>query len=264
VASVDYIAGTTSSPQNGVRVDATVVDVNGIAVVPTGSIKASVFLTTGGQSLFIRMETDNKVDVATAGTFTKKYYALVTDAAGNPVPNTTVVFKLRPAQLFHDCVPGFCPGSYQKGRYTLCNVLGAQGGLCTSIGFFKFSNAVGINVLTSPVYTCINEDINFNGILDPLEDTDNNGLLNPGNVAGVNRTAETDNVGIAVADITYPRAYATWAAVTLTATITVAGTEFKQTIDFDLPGNATDYSVPTIPPPGFLSPFGENPCNVKD
>jgi hypothetical protein len=267
VATVNYIAGTTSSPQNGVRVDATVVSGNGITVTP--GTTASVFLTTGGQSLFIRVETDNQIDTGTAGVFTKKYYALVTDSGGNPVPNTTVVFAVRPAQVIRDyasvallpsgavCGGASCPGAFQKGRYYLCEVKGNLGGLCPGIGYFKLPGL-------TPLYDCLNEDVNFNGILDPGEDTDGNGSLTPGNVAAVNRTAITDNTGIAVASVVYPRGYATWASVTLTTTTGVAGTESKQTVDFDLPGVGNDYSNVLVPPPGMRSPFGESACNVPN
>jgi hypothetical protein len=260
VATVNYIAGTTSSPQNGVRVDATVVSGNGITVAP--GTTASVFLTTGGQSLFIRVETDNQVDTATAGVFTKKYYALVTDSGGNPVPNTPVVFAVRPAQVIRDfagviCNGASCPGAFQKGRYYVCDVAGNLGGNCPAIGWFKLPGL-------TPLYDCLNEDVNFNGILDPGEDTDTNGGLTPGNVASVNATYVTNATGIAIASVLYPRGYATWASVTLTATTTVAGTEFKQTIDFDLPGASSDYSNVLVPPPGLRSPFGESTCNVPN
>jgi hypothetical protein len=256
-ASVNYIAGTTSSGNNTVQISATVVSVNG---VPSSSlIQATVNLSVTGQSLFIRMQTDNLVNAGT-GVYTKSYYALVTDSAGNPVPNTTVVFSAKPANIMAyaagttQCEPAgaACPGAYEKGQWISCPAIAPP---CTVVGWQK----VG-----PPYYDCLNEDTNFNGILDPGEDYNGNGKLDPGNVAGVNNTAVTDVNGIAIANVTYVKAFASWSAITLTATITVAGTEFIQTIPFVLPILLGDVSVATVPPPGQVSPFGVNTCNMPN
>src|SRR5882762_10085946 len=59
-ASVTYTAGSVSSPQNGVAVKATVTDISG---VPIGgpAITNSATLTVSGQSLLVRLGTDNLV-----------------------------------------------------------------------------------------------------------------------------------------------------------------------------------------------------------
>lgn len=269
-ASVNYIAGSTSSGANTVVVSATVVSVNGVAV--SSPISATVNLTVNGQSLFIRMQTDNLITSGT-GIYTKSYYALVTDSAGNPVGNTSVVFSLEPANcigsvLCGDDVVGnsvdqctqlgntACPGAYEKGQWVFCSALATPYPACPALTWIKIEGAGGVNY-----YNCLNEDVNFNGILDPGEDYNGNGKLDPGNVAGVNGTGTTDaTTGVATANVTYVKGFATWSAVTLTATITVSGTEYIQSIPFILPILAADIGAQTPPPPGQVSPYGLQPC----
>jgi hypothetical protein len=279
--SVDYIAGTTSSGTNTVQISATVVSVNGVPVV--GTVIATVNLTVSGQSLFIRMQTDNLI-LSGTGIYTKSYYALVTDAGGNPVPNTTVVFSVAPVNFItgvatatvaapnddviggsiSQCEPAGapCPGAYLKGQWVQCTAANVPYLFsCTGPGWIKLEGA-SFNGTIVNYFNCLNEDTNFNGILDAGEDYNGNGKLDPGNVAGVNTSAVTDlTTGIAVANVTYPKGFATWASVNLTATITVAGTEFIQSIPFLLPILLADINVATPAPPGQISPFGQNVCN---
>src|SRR5262249_4080526 len=146
----------------------------------------------------------------------------VTDAAGNAISGATVQFALR-------------PGRYQKGFFTVFN---------------------GRWVLTNLNATCANEDINFNAILDPGEDFNGNGRLEPGGVATVNPTATTDSSGIAFAVITYPKSYAFWVEVTLEARTGVTSNDPPTTQTFFLEGLASDYADPNVSPPGQTSPFG--------
>jgi hypothetical protein len=271
--SVNYIAGTTSSGSNTVQVSATVVSVNGTPV--TGTVQAFVNLTVAGQSLFIRMQTDNQLAAGT-GIYTKSYFALVTDSAGNPVSSTTnpitVTFAVAPTNYMtgtsipnglqaNDLVTGGgvtqcepagapCPGAYQKGQWIQLTSTWA-----------KVAGAPTPQGTPAIYYDCLNEDTNFNGILDAGEDYNADGRLTPGNVASVNATAPTNPSGIAQADVTYVKGFATWAAVNLTATITVSGTEYIQSIPFVLPILAGDIANVSIPPPGQISPFGLNVCN---
>jgi len=224
-ASVTYIAGGTSSPQNGVIISTTVVDISGVTVSPPVP-PANVNLTVGGSALFVRLATDNTVGTSTTSSiaYAKAYIALVTDSAGNPVPaGTAVRFTLRPSR-------------YAKGVYVQGTLTWIQ--------------------LPSTVPACVNEDVNFNGIVDPGEDLNFNGRLDPGNVAGVNGSATTDVSGFATATLSYAKDYATWAEVILEARAGVIGNDPPFTTQFYLPGAAPDYSVLTVPPPGAVSPFG--------
>jgi hypothetical protein len=230
-ASVTYKAGATSSPSNGVTIQATVTDINGTVIAP---VTGTTNLTVAGQSLLVRLGTDNLVvSNSPAPTYSKTYAAVVTDAAGNPVVGTTVRFALR-------------PGRFQKGFYI------------APTPFVSWVKAA------TPT-TCPNEDTNFNGIIDfPAEDTNGNGQLDPGGSAIVNASAVTDANGVANAVLTYPKDHATWAEVILEARTGVVGNDPPALVTFSLPGLAIDYADPSIAPPGQTSPYGAGvaPNNV--
>ena len=231
-ASVTYTAGSVSSPQNGVAVKATVTDISG---VPIGgpAITNTATLTVSGQSLLVRLGTDNLV-VSQPPLNKKTWVAVVTDAGGNAVPNQTVTFALR-------------PGRYKKGQYDVFD---------TTANVWTRGT-----VPANPVTLCQNEDKNFNSIVDPGEDDDpvngnNNGRLEPGGVATVNTSAVTDASGIATAVITYPKDHATWAEYQLEARSGVTSNDPPTVATFFLVGLASDYTDKNVPPPGQLSPYG--------
>lgn len=234
-ASVTYTAGATSSPSNGVSIRASVTDINGVVIAP---VTNTTSLTVAGQSLLVRLGTDNLVG-GTAPINTKTYVAIVTDSAGNAVVGTTVRFALR-------------PGRYSKGFYTFV------------------PEPLNRWVQTVTV-TCPNEDLNFNGILDvppavaASEDINGNGSLEPGNVATVTATATTDAFGVAAATITYAKDHATWVEDILEARTGVVGNDPPALVTFVLPGLASDYASATVAPPGVTSPYGQGAvCNNTD
>jgi hypothetical protein len=161
----------------------------------------------------------------------KTWVAVVTDAGGNAVAGVTVNFALR-------------PGRYLKGVYD------------------KFDDALGVWVRSVLPTVCQNEDKNFNGNVDPLEDDpvdgngNGNGRLEPGGAATVNVTGTTDASGIATAVITYPKDHATWAEYSLEARTGVTSNDPPTVATFVLVGLATDYTNKTVDPPGKFSPYG--------
>lgn len=224
-ASVNYIAGNISSPQNGVTITASVASVANIPVSP--SVSNFVDLTVSGQSLFVRLGTDNVVIQDKTPNFTKIYSAIVTDSAGNPVPaGTSVSFVLR-------------PGQYRKGKWFI--------GICGTAPCWTPQDNV----------TCPNEDKNFNGIIDLNEDFNQNNRLDPGGVAAVNASGVTDQNGVALATITYPASYGHWTEVILEARTGVAGNDPPTQAKFDLPYLAKNALDVTVNMPGNPSPFGE-------
>ena len=234
VASVTYIAGSTSSGQSGtgVSITATVDKVGTTAIAP---VSGTTSLTVSGQSLLVRLGTDNSVvsNKPAATTYSKTYSAFVTDSAGNPVVGTTVRFALR-------------PGHFQKGYF---------------IAPTPFTSWVKAATPTE----CVNEDTNFNGIVDfAAEDTNGNGQLDPGGSAVVNASAVTDASGAAQAVLTYNQDHAYWAEVILEARTGVVGNDPPAVATFYLPGAAVDYNNASIAPPGQVSPFGAGiaPNNV--
>jgi hypothetical protein len=109
---------------------------------------------------------------------------------------------------------------------------------------------------------CRTEDLAGNGILEPGEDYNSNGKLDPGLVANTDvATATTANGGSAGANLIYPKDHAFWVAVRLTATASVSGTQSSTSAVFWLQGLAADFDSQTTDPPGYISPYGiANSC----
>ena len=227
-ASVTYTAGTISSGQTttGVTIRADVISVSG---TPIAGITGTTSLTVSGQSLLVRLGTDNLVQ-SEPPLNRKTWVAVVTDAAGNAVAGATVRFALR-------------PGRFRKGTFVLP-------GPAPAVQVWTLSLAA----------TCPNEDVNFNGIIDPTlppnEDTNGNGRLDPSGAASVNPSAVTDANGIANAVVTYPKDRAFWAEVILEARTGVSSNDPPATTTFFLVGLASDYTDLTVSPPGQTSPYG--------
>ena len=242
-ATVIYTAGKTSSAANGVTIKATVTDVTGAVppIIPVSSCTITTpgattcpsavpspevagypdaALTVANQPLLVRVGTDNLVG-GTAPNNQKTYLAVVTDASGNASVGTTVRFALRPSR-------------YAKGVWV----------------------RTVTNWVQSVSVVCVNEDINFNGSLDPGEDFNNNGVLDPGGVASVTPSAVTDANGIAAATITYPKDRSYWVEVTLEARAGVVGNDAPTKQTFWLPGPSPDYTDLNTQPPGQPSPYG--------
>jgi hypothetical protein len=99
--------------------------------------------------------------------------------------------------------------------------------------------------------------------LDPSEDRNNNGVLDPGNVAEVPTTVITDVNGFAFFDVLYAREF-TWVEVELEARTTVAGSEGSSKAIFFLPGVADDFKDCEVAPPGAVSPEGQATTCICD
>ena len=232
-ASVTYVAGNTSSAANGVTIQAAVTDINGVPIAPV--VTNTTTLTVAGQSLLVRVGTDNLV-LKTPPVYVKTYAAVVTDSAGNAVVGNSVRFALR-------------PGRYFKGYYQ-----------------YDAGVKQWVQVITTPA-GCPNEDLNFNGILDvppvvavneddPTSNGNGNGRLDPGNVATVTGIGVTNASGIATASVTYPEDHSNWVEETIEARTGVVGNDPPAVSTFVLQGLATDYLDPNTQPPGYISPYG--------
>lgn len=208
-------------------------------VIITGSvtegamtISDDVNLTVARRELFISLGTGNQIEEPNIAQYRLVYAVQITDAQGAGVPDVTVQLAI-------------LSDRYSKGFY----VAGAQ------------------SWIRQVVHTCDDEDINRNGILDPGEDFNNSGQLEAGNIATVAPgTVTTDANGFALVEVTYPQEFGGWVDVTLTASTTVAGTEFAEANSFTLSLSAEDINDLNASPPGQPSPFGDgtNDCTVPN
>lgn len=230
-ASVVYVAGTSPAGLNGVKIQAQIIQ---------GASTASVIamLTVSKQSLFITAGTGNTVATPTSATYQVDYAVFVTDASGNAVSGANVQASVRPR-------------TYSKGRFTV-----QDNGFGTTLGTLVWAKEF-------PIYTCLNEDVNSDGILDPSEDVNNSGMLEPGIPVTVTSIGKTDATGTTTFSLLYPRDHAMWTNVDMVITGSVAGTEAHYLASFVLPGLGSDYSDTKISPPGQVSPYGEGACTSK-
>jgi hypothetical protein len=228
-ASTVYTASTTTSASNGIIVSATV---EGTAV--TGSAT----LTVGGQAVFLSLGTGNLISAYSVTQYSIPYSVQAVDSAGNGVNNVTITFTV------------------------------------TSLGYLKGYRSfptggtewitVGTTVAGDPdhyildgIDGCKSEDLLDNGILEPGEDYNGNGKLDPGLVVSTDvGSAVTANGGSAAVNLIYPKDHAYYVAVQLTATATVTGTQSSSSTTFWLPGLASDFTSATVTPPGPASPYG--------
>jgi len=224
-AQTFYNASTSTSPVDGVRVDATV---QGLPAVTD-----SAALTVAQRQVFISLGTGNEIFEENPVQYRDPWVIQVTDAQGNGVDlvNLTV--------------------SVLSERYWEGNRFPTTEGWRTQ---------VGLDAL--PAAGCPDEDINRNGVLDAGEDLNGNGRIEAGNIATVaahtvgGSTVTTDNNGFALVDVFYPQQYAYWLETTLEVRASVQGTEFSKRATFLLPGTATDFNDSKKAPPGASSPFG--------
>ncbi|MEI7671616.1 MAG: hypothetical protein WCK00_05835 [Deltaproteobacteria bacterium] len=235
MASVLFIGGPAPSETGGVTIT---------AIEPISGITATTTLTVAKKPLYVTLGTGNTTAVLSSTTYQKDFTALVTDGAGNPVKDAVVTAKLTPIAYYK--------GYIAAGKtdwvwvYTLTSTNNPRN--------YPYTDSIDY---------CLNEDLTWyganpsyilNGILDTGEDFNNNGVLDPRNIAAVTSTATTDANGLGTLSIVYPKNYGSWLTVRLEATALMAGTEGKAYNLFTLPLVASDYPFPTISPPN--SPFG--------
>lgn len=220
-------------------------------VLDTPAVENLVNLTVGGQALAISLGTGNALFEIGTAAFAKEWLILVTDVAGTAVAGQNVQASIRSV-------------NYRKG-----NLWVPPGG----DAWIKQVEGV-----------CADEDVNFNGILDPGEDLNGSTLLEAGNialVAAVPTTAPAANPcafagapgqaanvvtnaqGFARVCVFYPQNYNLWLDARIQAQAGVAGTETTKSQTFTLEALASDITNTNASPPGVVSPFGADPdCAV--
>ena len=228
-AEVKFIPGATSTPANGVIIQA--------EVASTG-IVGKTSLTVNGKALFITLGFGNTISNLDETTYSKQFSVYVTDANGVAVGNQTVSLSV-------------IPEIYYKGSLVFIDPVWTY---------------------RAPPTVCANEDAvlngqpDLNGILEIGQDLNKDGKLTPGNIAvAAPGNVMTDAFGRATFALQYGEQFAPWAKVRITAAASVAGTESRQSILFDLNGLAEDFTRESVPPAGVISPFGSaTSCTDKN
>jgi hypothetical protein len=257
--SSDYIAGTRSSPTNGVNIRAcyglTDSDVAGSAC----TLSAPTSLTVAGQALNLSIFSNNTLQGLFNNTiYVKTLVVKVADSAGNPVRDAVISASL---DITH----------YQKGRAWNAGVFAPSNGIPTiadtytntlspvlaPTSAYSGTTTVGFNVW------CMNEDLSRNGTRDAGEDLDGDGVLEPRasditiSTPNGNRTDANGNM---LLDVQWGQNVGRWLAYTVRATTNVAGSEGTNSSSF-----ITDVLQSDVSNGAFLTPpYGINRCNLNN
>jgi hypothetical protein len=222
-AIADYIAGTRSSPTNGVTIRACYGLTD--AAIANGACPNSVIktLTVASQPLSITLGDNNLLERGNFSlTYIKKFDVAVADAAGNAVANASVSASV---DITHYGKGGFgyaTTGVGGTGTYQI--TLDNPPNISTDVSSTK--NVVP-TATTGRVW-CVNENTNRNEFSDAGEDVNFNGKLEPRKAdvilsfVGNNSTAANGRMTI---QVEYPQNVATWLAFTVKVTTNVAGSE---------------------------------------
>jgi hypothetical protein len=223
-AIADYIAGTRSSPTNGVTIRACYGATD--AAIASGACPQSVSktLTVASQPLSITLGDNNLLAKGNGGlTYIKNFDVAVADAAGNAVANALISASV---DITHYGKGGFGYfASSPSGTGTYQITFNSPPNLATNV---SATEKVVPSALTGNVW-CKNEDANRNGSLDgALDDVNGNGKIEPRKAdvilsfSGSNVTGASGRMTI---QVEYPQNVATWLAYTVKVTTNVAGSE---------------------------------------
>lgn len=202
-----------------------------VKVSATSPIGSSSVSNNSRGELTVRLGTDNLIeDLAEQLSYRKRYVAIVTDSAGIPKPNATVLATLRGRNYYVGYYVWSTLGSRWATRYLV-----RDGGT------------------SAPVQS---EDQANYGTCDFGEDQNGDRVLTPGNVASYTVSTQTDANGLAVLNVVYPKSFGNWVDVQLEVTASVGGTEGYNAVLFQLPMSAADMTNQNVPPPSTPRTFG--------
>jgi len=233
IATTDYIAGTRTSPTNGVVIRACYGPSDLSIAVPIcpAAQTLTANMTVATKPLSIAMGDNNKLETGNSGlTYIKKFDVSVADAAGNAVVGATISASV---DITH----------YGKGQYQYRAQATNPDGTTSTFaypqtrGLPPTASTTGLSTTTFPSPTvgriwCPNEDLNRNGFIDtvpsPGEDINGNGALDPRKAdillsyVGSN---VTDKTGRALVQVEYPQSVGTWLSYTVRVVTNVGGSE---------------------------------------
>ncbi len=199
LVSARFIAGPATSGTDQVVICASV---DGLATLPppASSVGCSpneraAKLTISQQPLFVRISTNNEIAKVNNNLDYEKLFSIyVTNAAGQGVSGVSISVRLQPLQRAKPTDPVLY--AYYKGS-------------------MAFVTGTGWSFAAPPV-PCVNEDTNFNGVLDSGDNNENmDALLWPGQSAAftLDNNGVTDSSGFVVLRVRHGQRFAFWADV---------------------------------------------------
>ena len=256
VATASFVPGPTGSPTDGVVLRACYSATDFAAgYTCTESVPGvNVRLTVAAQALAVSIGNDNVLNAGTGGTYIKTFVVTVADAAGRAVPDAPVDISL---DITH----------FGKGLFSQ--------EVTFPLNIADYDRYVP-DVTTAPSVfgarvSCINEDRNRNGFVDPGDNT-NGSVDSFGQPTLEPRRSDiilsysdpavrkTNAGGVLLIKIEYSQRFATWLAYRVRATTNVAGSQGSAERAFVTTfaeGDADNGSFHT-------PPYGVGACNSAD
>ncbi|MHC6645261.1 Ig-like domain-containing protein [Alteromonas sp. HB246098] len=227
IATTVFTSGSVTS-EDDVVITATVAD--------DETVYDEIMLTVGARAFDIVIGTGNVIETPTTTSYLKRFAIFVSDSVGRPVSGVNLTASITPVK-FGDTSGR---GVYLRGEWEY--------------------NTVNSIWETVNVTACDNEDKNSNGILEAVEDLNNDEQLTPGIVGTVTLTNDgvTDENGYAELEYRYPESYAVWYFAEVTVFGQSTGSESQASMKYRLEILSDDITDEGITPPE--NPFGVGIC----
>jgi hypothetical protein len=218
VAAASFIPGSTVSPTDGVVVRACYQSTDFTSSSQCDQ-SVEVHLTVTAQALAVSIGNDNLLAVGAGGTYIKTFVVTVADAAGRAVAGAPVDISL---DITH----------YGKGLFTQAITFPLN---------IAAANTYVPDATTDPQtfgsrVSCVNEDTNRNGFVDPGENINNSvdsfgqPTLEPRRsdiiLSYTNPTVRvTNSSGVLLIQVEYSQRFASWLSYRVRATTSVSGSQ---------------------------------------
>ncbi|MEC5213789.1 hypothetical protein RCH06_002343 [Polaromonas sp. CG_9.5] len=262
-AEADYIAGTRTSPTNGVTIRACFKRTDFSSkteCLPSQLLTAN--LTVAGTPLSITITDNNKLEKGLGEiAYLKKFLIQVNDSSGVAVKDAIISASV---DITHYGKGLTWTNLYRDVSIPEINNFHADYlPQPPPVGAIQNLSSSSYAPLNDEKIWCINEDWNRNGFRDGQEDWNRDGILQPRKaeiiVSYVNGN-KTDANGQMLVQITYGQNMGSWLAYTLRATTGVAGSEGDASKSY-----VTDVLKEDVGNGSFLTPpFGSKACNARN
>jgi len=275
-ARITFTAGSLSTEIDEIEIVATASD------EPDVSESTRMTVTERQLNVIIGLAGDlSEADTDTR--YRKAGIIQVTDGAGRPVPDATILVSMVPTiYRYGRMVPVDTDGDNEADAWGPATEY-VEGFTELFENFEQFSYSYscvsedknGNRVLENSIEEDLNsngildagEDTNGNGRLDINEDVNANGILDPRDPALVDEDLvnlptviggqiTTDSNGVGFFSLAYPQSNALWFDVLITARVQALGTEAVAEYEFGLQVLADDVDELSDSPPNMFSPYG--------
>lgn len=275
-ARITFTAGSLATETDEIQVIATASD------EPAATDTVSMTITERQLNVIIGLA-GSLSEADTDTRYRKAGIIQVTDGAGRPVPDATILVTLVPTiYRYGQMVPVDTDGDDEADAWGMANeYIEGFTNLLEDYELYNYSYSCvsedknGNRVLENSIEEDLNsngildagEDTNGNGRLDINEDVNGNGELDPRDPALVDEDLvnlptviggqiTTDSNGVGFFSLAYPQSNALWFDVVINVRVQALGTEAVADYEFGLQVIADDVDELEDSPPNMFSPYG--------